>query len=121
MNDNKIAECVSKVMGTLTKGCRICADDPDLHYGYRVMHGKASRIAIEFANSILSAYDREIAEKDKEIERLRELVKELADVAEGFVLCKATDCETICRGDERCLHRRTIALVAKAKEVTNEK
>lgn len=71
--------------------------------------------------TVVSVYEIVSKAKDAEIAKLRSLVKELADVAEGFVLCKATDCETICRGDERCLHRRTIALVAKAREVANEK
>ena len=60
----------------------------------------------------------EIAEKDEEIARLRALVGELANVAERFVSCKATDCEIAC-GDikEKCIHKKTIELVAKAREV----
>ena len=35
----------------------------------------------------------------------------------GFVSCKATDCEIAC-GDikEKCIHKKTIELVAKARE-----
>ena len=60
----------------------------------------------------------EIADKDEEIARLRALVKELSNVAERFVLCKATYCEIAC-GDikENCIHKKTIELVAKAREV----
>ena len=59
----------------------------------------------------------EIAAKDEEIARLRALVKELANVAAMFVSCKATDCEIAC-GDikENCIHKKTIELVAKARE-----
>ena len=59
----------------------------------------------------------EIADKDEEIARLRALVKELSNVAERFVLCKATYCEIAC-GDikENCIHKKTIELVAKARE-----
>ena len=60
----------------------------------------------------------EIAEKDEEIARLRALVKELSNVAARFVSCKATYCEIAC-GDikETCIHKKTIELVAKAREV----
>ena len=60
----------------------------------------------------------EIAEKDEEIARLRALVGELANIAERFVSCKATYCEIAC-GDikEKCIHKKTIELVAKAREV----
>ena len=60
----------------------------------------------------------EIAAKDAEIANLRALVKELSNVAERFVSCKATDCEIAC-GDikENCIHKKTIELVAKAREV----
>ena len=60
----------------------------------------------------------EIADKDEEIARLRALVKELSNVAERFVLCKAIYCEIAC-GDikENCIHKKTIELVAKAREV----
>ena len=59
----------------------------------------------------------EIADKDEEIARLRALVKELSNVAERFVSCKATYCEIAC-GDikEKCIHKKTIELVAKARE-----
>ena len=59
----------------------------------------------------------EIADKDEEIARLRELVKDLSHIAERFVSCKATDCEIAC-GDikEKCIHKKTIELVAKARE-----
>ena len=59
----------------------------------------------------------EIAAKDAEIANLRALVKELSNVAERFVSCKATDCEIAC-GDikENCIHKKTIELVAKARE-----
>ena len=59
----------------------------------------------------------EIADKDEEIARLRELVKELSNVAERFVSCKATYCEIACRDiKENCIHKKTIELVAKARE-----
>ena len=60
----------------------------------------------------------EIADKDEGIASLRALVKELSNVAERFVSCKATDCEIAC-GDikEKCIHKKTIELVAKAREV----
>ena len=59
----------------------------------------------------------EIADKDEEIARLRALVKELSNIAERFVSCKATYCEIAC-GDikEKCIHKKTIELVAKARE-----
>ena len=59
----------------------------------------------------------EIAEKDEEIARLCSLVKELSVVAERFVSCKATYCEIAC-GDikEKCINKKTIELVAKARE-----
>ena len=59
----------------------------------------------------------EIAEKDEGIARLRSLVKELSNVAERFVSCKATYCEIAC-GDikENCIHKKIIELVAKARE-----
>ena len=60
----------------------------------------------------------EIADKDEEIARLRALVKELSNVAERFVSCKATDCEIACRDiKENCIQKKTIELVAKAREV----
>ena len=60
----------------------------------------------------------EIAEKDEEIARLRAIVKELSNVAERFVSCKATYCEIACRDiKENCIHKKTIELVAKAREV----
>ena len=60
----------------------------------------------------------EIAAKDEEIARLRALVKELSNVAERFVSCKATYCEIACRDiKENCIHKKTIELVAKAREV----
>ena len=60
----------------------------------------------------------EIAAKDEEIARLRALVKELSNVAERFVSCKATYCEIACRDiKENCIHKNTIELVAKAREV----
>ena len=60
----------------------------------------------------------EIVAKDEEIARLRALVKELSNVAEMFVSCKATYCEIAC-GDikEKCINKKTIELVAKAREV----
>ena len=60
----------------------------------------------------------EIAEKDEEIAGLRALVKDLSNVAERFVSCNATACEIAC-GDikETCIHKKTIELVAKAREV----
>ena len=59
----------------------------------------------------------EIAAKDEEIARLREIVKELSNVAERFVSCKATYCEIACRDiKENCIHKKTIELVAKARE-----
>ena len=59
----------------------------------------------------------EIAEKDEEIARLRALVKELSNIAERFVSCKATYCEIACRDiKEKCIHKKTIELVAKARE-----
>ena len=60
----------------------------------------------------------EIAVKDAEIARLRSLVKELSNIAERFVSCKATYCEIACRDiKENCIHKKTIELVAKAREV----
>ena len=60
----------------------------------------------------------EIAAKDEEISRLREIVKELSNVAERFVSCKATYCEIACRDiKDNCIHKKTIELVAKAREV----
>ena len=60
----------------------------------------------------------EIADKNEEIARLRALVKELSNVAERFVSCKATDCEIACRDiKENCIQKKTIELVAKAREV----
>ena len=59
----------------------------------------------------------EIADKDEGIARLRALVKELSNVAERFVSCKATYCEIACRDiKEKCIHKKTIELVAKARE-----
>ena len=59
----------------------------------------------------------EIADKDEGIARLRALVKELSNVAERFVSCKATYCEIACRDiKENCIHKKTIELVAKARE-----
>ena len=59
----------------------------------------------------------EIAEKDDEISGLREIVKELSNIAERFVSCKATYCEIACRDiKENCIHKKTIELVAKARE-----
>ena len=61
---------------------------------------------------------REIADKGEEIASLRALVKELSNVAERFVSCKATYREIAC-GDikENCIHKKIIELVAKAREV----
>ena len=60
----------------------------------------------------------EIAAKDEEIARLRALVKDLSNVAERFVSCKATYCEIACRDiKENCINKKTIELVAKAREV----
>ena len=60
----------------------------------------------------------EIAAKDEEIARLSALVKELSNVADRFVSCKATYCEIAC-GDikENCIQKKTIELVAKARKV----
>ena len=61
---------------------------------------------------------RRYAARDTDrIHELRALVKELSNVAEMFVSCKATDCEIAC-GDikENCIHKKTIELVAKARE-----
>ena len=59
----------------------------------------------------------EIADKDEEIARLSSLVKELSNVAEMFVSCKATYCEIACRDiKEKCIQKKTIELVAKARE-----
>ena len=76
----------------------------------------ADEIMREAATRLLN--QGEIAVKDAEIARLRALVKELSNVAEMFVSCKATDCEIAC-GDikENCIHKKTIELVAKAREV----
>ena len=64
----------------------------------------------------------EIAVKDAEIARLRSLVKELSNIAERFVSCKATYCEIACRDiKENCIHKKTIELVAKAREVIGGK
>ena len=62
---------------------------------------------------------RRYAARDTDrIHELRALVKELSDVAERFVSCKATDCEIACRDiKENCIHKKTIELVAKAREV----
>ena len=51
------------------------------------------------------------------IHELRALVKELSNIAERFVSCKATYCEIAC-GDikEKCINKKTIELVAKARE-----
>ena len=70
------------------------------------------------ADRIEAAHNREMAAKDEKIASLRALVKELSNVAERFVSCKATDCEIAC-GDikENCIHKKTIELVAKAREV----
>ena len=53
----------------------------------------------------------------EEIVRLRELVKGLADVAERFVSCKATECDTLCGVDAKCIHKKTVELVANARKV----
>ena len=61
---------------------------------------------------------RRYAARDTDrIHELRALVKELSNVAERFVSCKATYCEIVC-GDfkENCIHKKTIELVAKARE-----
>ena len=62
---------------------------------------------------------RRYAARDTDrIHELRALVKDLSNVAERFVSCKATYCEIAC-GDikENCIHKKTIELVAKAREV----
>lgn len=52
------------------------------------------------------------------IHELRALVKDLSNVAEMFVSCKATYCEIACRDiKEKCIHKKTIELVAKARKV----
>ena len=61
---------------------------------------------------------RRYAARDADrIHELRALVKDLSNVAERFVSCKATYCEIAC-GDikENCIHKKTIELVAKARE-----
>ena len=61
---------------------------------------------------------RRYAARDTDrIHELRALVKQLSNVAERFVSCKATYCEIAC-GDikEKCIHKKTIELVAKARE-----
>ena len=67
----------------------------------------------------LDAHKREIAEKDAEIASLRAIVKDLADVAERFVSCKATECETVCGVGAKCIHKKAISLITKAREVLN--
>ena len=61
---------------------------------------------------------RRYAARDTDrIQELRSLVKELSNVAERFVSCKATYCEIACRDiKEKCIHKKTIELVAKARE-----
>lgn len=59
----------------------------------------------------------EVAAKDAKIATLSSLVKELAVVAERYVSCAATECETVCGVGERCIHKKTIALIAKAREM----
>ena len=61
---------------------------------------------------------RRYAARDTDrIHELRALVGELANIAERFVSCKATYCEIAC-GDikEKCIQKKTIELVAKARE-----
>ena len=60
---------------------------------------------------------RRLRANDSEIARLRALVGELANVAEKFVSCKATECDTVCAGDAKCIHKKTIELIVKAREV----
>ena len=62
---------------------------------------------------------RRYAARDTDrIHELRALVKDLSNVAERFVSCKATYCEIACRDiKENCIHKKTIELVAKAREV----
>lgn len=67
--------------------------------------------------AVIAAKDRIIAAKDTEIKMLRSLLGELADVAVRFVACKATECETLCGVGVKCIHKKTIELVAKAREV----
>ena len=61
---------------------------------------------------------RRYAARDTDrINELRALVKDLSVVAERFVSCKATYCEIACRDiKEKCIHKKTIELVAKARE-----
>ena len=60
----------------------------------------------------------ELQSKEADASVLRSLVKELSNIAERFVSCKATYCEIACRDiKENCIHKKTIELVAKAREV----
>ena len=61
---------------------------------------------------------RRYAARDTDrIHELRAIVKDLSNVAEMFVSCKATYCEIACRDiKEKCIHKKTIELVAKARE-----
>lgn len=61
--------------------------------------------------------DSERMEAEDIANNLRALVKDLVDVAERFVSCKATECETVCGVDAKCIHKKTIELVAKAREM----
>lgn len=53
----------------------------------------------------------------KDVNELRSLIKELSDFAEMYVSCKATECGTGCGVAENYIHKKTIELVAKAREV----
>ena len=83
--------------------CRVGVCKPDGECGQCEEHGTIRRHAARDTDSI---------------HELRALVKELSNVAERFVSCKATYCEIAC-GDikENCIHKKTIELVAKAREV----
>lgn len=104
---------------TVEHVCEEMLNDWALYYyseGTRKKNGEYSDVCVieteKVANRILAANKHEIAS-------LYSLIKELAGVAERFVSCKATECETVCGGDEKCIHKKAIALVAKAREVCN--
>lgn len=73
-----------------------------------------------FADHILAAHDREIAAKDAEIERLRALVKEMADIlkitARNYFECEDRIC-TLC--GKKCGRNEATRLINTAREVCN--
>lgn len=114
MPTRKIKKLRDYLNDVLQKHCRRAAKDAEI-----AQLKKSVEKWMEYHETAKGERDAcldELKKRDAEIASLRSLVGGLADVAERFVSCKATECETVCGIGAKCIHKKAVELIRKARE-----